>query len=262
MLGERQQISMPALDDYTTRKNWLLAAGRMPETERCAWVGARGLAFLADRREQSCHVQYPDFFTANIEQALSEQTARIRELVIHVTWFSDGEWAEQDLGDINLSAGLDLVNVFCRNGIHWCWLEQALLYWWITDSKISNIMPENQLGEASLCKMDVLTLEKQTIWQGDLTRTILLQSCGEEVGKQRENTAATLPGKWKENFIFHIMPEQGWMQMAVKISDWLKLAKSLKKAGRICGQNNGSLLCLGTAFPVRNKRTLSDAYRE
>lgn len=238
------------------------AEDALKQNDTLEWRARVGISLTED--EQSTYMSNIETFTANIEQALSEQTLAaemtVKEFDIKM---ADGsslgsqieKWAEQDLGDMQyLSAGLtNLVQNALQDGIIDV-DEQAAID--ELQTKINNIMQGWQEAEAQ-AEMDVLTQKYGRLSGKDLTDDTFTKVV-EEVGKQRETATAALEESEKKLYTTLNALNRPDANGVQRISD-SELANYKEQAGYAARNNEASMLGNSVQFETN---TLSDAYGE
>lgn len=238
------------------------AEDALKQNDTLEWRARVGISLTED--EQSTYMSNIETFTANIEQALSEQTLAaemtVKEFDIKM---ADGsslgsqieKWAEQDLGDMQyLSAGLtNLVQNALQDGIIDV-DEQAAID--ELQTKINNIMQGWQEVEAQ-AEMDVLTQKYGRLSGKDLTDDTFTKVV-EEVGKQRETATAALEESEKKLYTTLNALNRPDANGVQRISD-SELANYKEQAGYAARNNEASMLGNSVQFETN---TLSDAYGE
>lgn len=238
------------------------AEDALKQNDTLEWRARVGISLTED--EQSTYMSNIETFTANIEQALSEQTLAaemtVKEFDIKM---ADGsslgsqieKWAEQDLGDMQyLSAGLtNLVQNALQDGIVDV-DEQAAID--ELQTKINNIMQGWQEAEAQ-AEMDVLTQKYGRLSGKDLTDDTFTKVV-EEVGKQRETATAALEESEKKLYTTLNALNRPDANGVQRISD-SELANYKEQAGYAARNNEASMLGNSVQFETN---TLSDAYGE
>lgn len=238
------------------------AEDALKQNDTLEWRARVGISLTED--EQSTYMSNIETFTANIEQALSEQTLAaemtVKEFDIKM---ADGsslgsqieKWAEQDLGDMQyLSAGLtNLVQNALQDGIIDV-DEQAAVD--ELQTKINNIMQGWQEAEAQ-AEMDVLTQKYGRLSGKDLTDDTFTKVV-EEVGKQRETATAALEESEKKLYTTLNALNRPDANGVQRISD-SELANYKEQAGYAARNNEASMLGNSVRFETN---TLSDAYGE
>lgn len=238
------------------------AEDALKQNDTLEWRARVGISLTED--EQTTYMSNIETFTANIEQALSEQTLAaemtVKEFDIKM---ADGsslgsqieKWAEQDLGDMQyLSAGLtNLVQNALQDGIIDV-DEQAAID--ELQTKINNIMQGWQEAEAQ-AEMDVLTQKYGRLSGKDLTDDTFTKVV-EEVGKQRETATAALEESEKKLYTTLNALNRPDANGVQRISD-SELANYKEQAGYAARNNEASMLGNSVQFETN---TLSDAYGE